>query len=122
MIVLVTGATAWADAEAIRAELAQLPPGSVVVHGDAPGADALAGAAARDLGLAVVMMRKNDADRRRYGRGAWKGLNERMLQQGVELVLAFHAELDDPERAHGTRHAVRLAEAQGIAVRVIRPG
>jgi hypothetical protein len=63
---------------------------------------------------------KNAVDVRPYGkRTAWKSLNERMLQQGVELVLAFHTELGDPTRAHGTRHAIRLAEQAGIPVRVI---
>jgi trimethylamine:corrinoid methyltransferase-like protein len=42
-----------------------------------------------------------------------------MLQQGVELVLAFHVELGDPARAHGTHHATQLAEQLGIPVRVI---
>jgi hypothetical protein len=105
------------------AELGRLPTGSIVIHGDAPGADTLAGQVARDLGLTVIRMAKNDADAQRHGRRtAWKGLNERMLQQGVELVLAFHSELAEPSRAHGTRHAIRLAEQQGILVRVIGGG
>jgi hypothetical protein len=63
---------------------------------------------------------KNPADVRPYGkRTAWKSLNERMLQQGGELVLAFHTALADPARAHGTRHVVRLAEQAGMPVRVI---
>jgi hypothetical protein len=120
MRVLVTGATAWRDIERIREELGRLPAGSIVIHGDAPGADALAGQVARNLGLTVIRMAKNDADAQRHGhRAAWKGLNERMLQQGVELVLAFHTELGDPSRAHGTRHAIRLAEQAAIPVRVI---
>jgi hypothetical protein len=41
--VIVAGAMAWTDAEAIRRELADLPLGTTVVHGDSPGADALAG-------------------------------------------------------------------------------
>jgi hypothetical protein len=120
MRVLVTRATTWSDGEAIRAELGRLPAGSVVIHGDAPGADALAGQVARELGLTAVRMVKNDANAQAYGRrAAWKGLNARMLQQGVELVLAFHTELGDPAQAHGTRHATQLVEQQGIPVRVI---
>jgi hypothetical protein len=119
MRVLIIGATAWTNAEAIRQELRRLPTDSVIIHGDAPGADALAGQIGRELGLTVVRMTKNSDDRRRYGRAAWKGLNERMLQQGVALVLAFHTELLDPSRAHGTRHAIQLAQGQGVLVRVI---
>jgi lactam utilization protein B len=70
MRVLVTGATAWRDAERIREELRRLPMGSIVIHGDAPGADALAGQVARELGLTVVRMAKNSADELRHGRRA----------------------------------------------------
>lgn len=119
MRVFVTGATAWADAESIRRQLSALPAGSVLIHGDAPGADALAGQIGHELGMVVIRMAKNAEDYRRFGRAAWKGLNERMLQQGVELVLAFHTELSDTTRAHGTRHAIQLALHQGIVVRVI---
>jgi hypothetical protein len=115
MRVIVAGATGWTDAEAIRRELAQLPPGTTVIHGDAPGADALAGAAAARLGLAVEPMAKSEQDYARYRRGAWKGLNERMVAAGAALVLAFHADLS---RSRGTRHLVALARAAGIEVRV----
>jgi hypothetical protein len=49
--VIVAGAAGWTEAEAIARELAKLPPSATVVHGDAPGADALAGAAAARLGM-----------------------------------------------------------------------
>jgi predicted RecB family endonuclease len=62
MRVLVTGATTWRDAERIREELRRLPAGSIVIHGDAPGADALARQVARELGLTVVRMVKNSAE------------------------------------------------------------
>jgi hypothetical protein len=119
MRILVTGATTWTDAERIRQELSALPAGSILIHGDAPGVDALAGQIGHELGMKVIRMAKNAEDYRRFGRAAWKGLNERMLQQGVELVLAFHTELGDTSRAHGTRHAIELAQHQGIEVRVI---
>ena len=47
MRVIVTGWTQWADEEAIRRELRKLPPGTVVIHGDCEGADAIAGRVAR---------------------------------------------------------------------------
>jgi hypothetical protein len=115
MRVIVAGATAWSDAEAIRRELVKLPAGAVVVHGDTPGADALGGQVAAELGLAVEPMAKNEADYAKYQRGAWKGLNERMLATGVVLVLAFHPA---PEDSQGTRHLVELARAAGIEARV----
>jgi hypothetical protein len=63
-----------------------LPAGSTVVHGDSPGADALVGEVAREIGLAVEAMRKTAEDYRRFRRAAWKGLNERMLDTGIDLV------------------------------------
>jgi hypothetical protein len=115
MRVIVAGAVAWADAEAIRRELAKLPPGSVVIHGDCPGADAIAGEIARELGLAVEAMAKNAADRARYKRGAWKGLNERMLATRAELVLVFHPAFD---ASKGSKHLAELAARVSVEVRV----
>lgn len=115
MRVIVSGAVAWADAAAIRRELAKLPPGSVVIHGDCPGADALAGEVARELGFAVEPMAKNAADRARYKRLAWKGLNERMLASGAELVLVFHPAFD---ASNGSKHMAEVAARAGVEVRV----
>jgi hypothetical protein len=67
------------------------------------------------LGLAVEPMAKNSADYARYRRGAWKGLNERMLAAGATLVLAFHPDL---EKSRGSKHLVELARAAGITVQV----
>ena len=115
MRVIGAGAAGWTDAEAIARELAKLPPGATVIHGDAPGADALAGAAAARLGFGVEPMAKNREDFVRYRRGAWRGLNERMLASGAVLVLAFHTNL---AKSRGTRHLVELARAAGVEVRV----
>lgn len=115
MRVVVAGAVAWVDVEAIRRELSKLPPGSVVVHGDCPGADALAGAVARELGFVVEPMAKNADDRVRYKRAAWKGLNERMLASGAELVLVFHPAFD---QSNGSKHMAQLAERASVEVRV----
>jgi hypothetical protein len=115
MRVIVAGAVAWADAEAIRRELSKLPPGSVVIHGDCEGADAIAGQVARELGFAVEAMAKTAEDYARYQRAAWKGLNERMLATGAELVLTFHP---DFESSNGSKHLANLARAASIEVRV----
>ena len=88
--IIVAGATAWKDSEAIRRELAKQPPGTVVIHGDAPGADALAGEIASELGLSVEPMAKCEQDYAKYKQGAWKGLNERMIASDVTTVFVFH--------------------------------
>ncbi len=115
MRVIVAGSTTWSDAEAIRRELSRLPAEAVVIHGDAPGADALAGQIATELGLAVEPMAKTREDYAKYRRGAWKGLNERMLASGAVLVLAFHSAI---ENSTGTKHLVEIARQADIAVRV----
>jgi hypothetical protein len=117
MRVLVTGSTTWTDAEAIRHELSALPAGTVVVHGDCPGVDALAGEVAAALGLTVECWEKNTDDYRKYCRAAWKGLNERMLASGVNLVFAFHPDWDVDGKARGTQHLLALARAAGIETR-----
>lgn len=116
-MVIVAGAVAWTDAAAIERELAGLPAGSIVIHGDCPGADALAGTIADRLGLAVLPMAKNSDDRRRHRRDAWKGLNERMLACGAERVLVFHPDID---ASRGSRHLAGLARAAGVEVQVFR--
>ena len=117
MRVIVTGSTLWADAGAIRRELTGVPAGSVVIHGDSAGVDALADEVARELGLVVEAFAKEPDDYRRYGRGAWKRLNERMLESGAELVLAFHPELNQPGKALGSNHLIGLARQRGVEVR-----
>lgn len=115
MRVIVAGAVAWADAEAIHRELSQLPPDSTVIHGDSPGADALAGEVAARLGHAVQAMAKNRQDYARYARAAWKGLNERMVANGAVMVLVFHPDI---EASRGSKHLAEVARAAGIEVRV----
>ncbi|MBL9107314.1 MAG: hypothetical protein JNL82_40870 [Myxococcales bacterium] len=115
MIVIVAGAVAWTDAAAIERELLKLPAGSVVIHGDSPGADALAGSVAARLGHIVVPMAKTADDARRYRRAAWKGLNVRMLARGAELVLVFHPDI---AASRGSKHIAELARAAGVVVEV----
>jgi hypothetical protein len=115
MLVIVAGAVAWTDAAAIERELARLPAGSTVIHGDSPGADALAGTIAARIGLVVRPMAKNSDDARRYRRGAWKGLNERMLACGAERVLVFHPDI---AASRGSKHLAALARAAGVEVLV----
>ncbi|WP_426103483.1 SLOG family protein [Massilia sp. TSP1-1-2] len=117
MRVLVTGSTTWTDAHALRRALSALPEGSTIATGDTPGIDALAIALAAELGLAAEPMKKNRADRKAYPADSWKGLNERMLATGIDLVLAFHAQYGQPGCARGTVHMVALATAAGIEAR-----
>ncbi len=114
MKVLVTGSTTWQNGDTIRDAL-DACAATVVIHGDCTGADALAGAEARKLGIEVHMMEKKKQDYEKYGRNAWMALNERMLECGVQLVLAFHPDI---QSSSGTKHMAELADAAGVPVNV----
>ena len=96
LLVLVTGARDWADAEPIRRELLLLPHDSILLHGNARGADRLAGAIAAELGLDV---RPRPANWERFGKAAGIIRNREMLAEGPDVILAFHPNL---EQAKGT--------------------
>jgi hypothetical protein len=115
MRVIVAGAVAWADRSSIHRELAGLGPGAEVIHGDSPGADKLGGEVAAELGHRVRAMAKNPQDRARYGRDAWKGLNERMVQERPERVLIFHPDI---EGSRGSKHLRDLCWDVGINVQI----
>jgi hypothetical protein len=69
------------------------------------------------LGLPVERFEKSWDDGWRHGRKeAWRGLNERMLRAGADLVLAFHPAA---ERSRGTGHLIELARRGSIEVRII---
>ena len=112
MRVIVCGGRAYADKEAITAELSMLPPGTVVVHGGAQGADAIAGEVAKALGLVVEA---HPADWRRWGRGAGPRRNAEMLSLGADLVLAFPG-------GSGTADMVRKTRAAEVPVRIVGIG
>jgi len=110
--VLVCGSRRWLDQGAIERELRKLPPGTVVIHGAAAGADNIAGYVAKDiLGFEV---RAYPADWAKYRRGAGPVRNRQMLREEhpdadgehIDKVLAFH---EDPELGKGTRDMVALA-------------
>lgn len=69
------------------------------------------------MGIKAEVIKKNGADRSAHPVDSWKGLNERMLATGIDLVLAFHPELGKPVCARGTPHMVELAAAEGIEAR-----
>jgi hypothetical protein len=114
MRVIVAGAVAWSDVDTILRELSKLPPRATIIHGDCDGVDALAGQIAAQLGFHVEPMAKCESDFASYGPLAWKGLNERMLAGGADLVLAFHPDI---ESSQGSGHLIELARAERIEVR-----
>lgn len=87
MKVLVCGSRGYNDAATIRHHLSQLPPGTIIIHGGAKGADTMAGDIAAELRFPVVTY---PAEWDVYGRSAGARRNQYMLDEGKpDMVLAF---------------------------------
>jgi hypothetical protein len=111
MRVLVCGSRGWEDHQAIRDSVERLPPGTVVVHGNARGADLIAAHYAGAMGFEV------EAHPVDWSRGRHAGLdrNIEMLDSGVDLVVAFQLNLSS-----GTQHTINEARRRGIALELHR--
>jgi hypothetical protein len=104
MRVLVCGDRHWVDRAAIKRELRKFPANTVIIEGEAKGADSLARDVALELGFKVLSF---PADWDKYHRAAGPIRNRQMLTEGKpDLVLAFHQDLT---RSKGTKNMVTLA-------------
>jgi hypothetical protein len=118
MKVLVCGSRHWTKRAPIERRLSMFGPGAVVIHGAHwEGADAIADAVARGLGLVV---RRYPAEWTRYGRSAGPRRNSRMLleehhppKDPIDFCLAF---AEDFSVSFGTSDMRRKAGAAGIRV------
>lgn len=114
MNVLVCGDRNWRDyaaCEAVAEALAYFNEPIEVIHGDARGADRLAGAACALRGFKVTAY---PAQWELYGRRAGPIRNQQMLTIGKPgTVIYFH---DDLEHSKGTGDMVRRARKADLAV------
>lgn len=102
--VLVCGDRNWKNAQEIEEILASFGAGTVVIEGMAPGADTMAGRAARRLGYELL---EYPARWGIYGRAAGPKRNQQMLDEGKpERVYAFH---NDIASSKGTRDMIARA-------------
>lgn len=109
--VLICGSRTWNKIDVIASVVEKLPSGSVVIQGDARGADTIAKACAELRGLEVMSF---PADWEKHGKSAGHRRNKEMLQKGEpNLVIAF---IDTLSPSVGTRNMIELAEAVGIQV------
>lgn len=99
--VAIIGSREYPDMERVRAYVATLPEGTVVLSGAAPGVDTVAAEAARARGLEVVEI---PALWRLYGKGAGPIRNSEIVEQ-AEKVIAFW-----DWRSPGTWDAIRKAQ------------
>lgn len=112
VVVMISGSRHWSDVEAIRAQIAQLPPGVLLIHGaSATGADAIADRIARQLGIAVERF---PAEWNRYGKRAALMRNQEMVDRADRLI-AFPA-----ADSRGTTDAIARARKKGIPVDIFR--
>jgi len=115
---LFCGSQGWARNDIISDRVQAVPPGALVIHGGARGADRIAGRLASDRGdLYVLPIRP-----------LWPGLGKRaglernsvmlsLLDPAVDWVEAFYW-ADEPWSTPGTADTVRKAHDQGIPLHV----
>lgn len=114
MKVLVCGDRNWTDVEKIRQRLKLLPAGSIIVEGEARGADSIARNVAIELDLEV---RKYPADWKKYGRAAGPIRNRSQFNnEEPELVIAFHSDIVNSK---GTLDMVTYAKSKGCEVEIV---
>jgi hypothetical protein len=109
MRLLITGGRKFADRGLVWSVLDRLHGEhhfSMLIHGDARGADRLAGEWAQERGIEVLAC---PADRKRHGRAAATKRNRQMLAENPDLVVAFPGDSD-------TRHMTLIAEDAGVKV------
>ena len=109
MRLLICGSRNWFDEAPIRAAIEALPPGSIVIHGNARGADSIADRVAITLRIHVKAYAAAWAT---HGRDAGPIRNQRMLDEGKpDRVLAFPL-----TGSKGTWDMVRRARQAGVPV------
>lgn len=112
MRVLFCGSRSWNDIEAVANIMQKLPKGTVIIHGDARGADTIADVVARELGFEVLKFPVTKDDWEKFGKGAGHRRNKQMLDEGgPNLVVAF---VDLLSTTNGTSGMIDLAETFGV--------
>jgi hypothetical protein len=110
MRLLVTGGRTYWDEEELYGTLDKVAEDhtvSVLIHGDAAGADTLAALWARDRGIPTIAV---PADWQRHGRRAGPIRNRLMLEQcSPDLVVAFPG-------GRGTNDMIKISRKAGIEV------
>lgn len=113
MNVLCCGSRGWTNGERIGARIAELPNGTVVIHGGARGADLRSASYALGRGLFTARVDCFSSHWTKYGNQAGFLRNAAMLDLNPDLVIAFS--LDTP----GTQNTIEEARRRGIEVEVV---
>ena len=111
MRLLITGSRKWKSRELIRDRLLLYPEGTIVVHGNAWGADQLAAIVAREVGQIPEPHPVSRDDWERLGLAAGSIRNQLMVDLGADWCEAF------PHRdSVGTFDCMKRARMAGIPV------
>jgi L-asparaginase II len=121
--VLVCGSRDFAFDAPIRRELMKLPPGTIILHGGARGADMIAGLIAKELGFEVRCYPVSSQMWAKFGRAAGVLRNSLMLKKEhpdangvpIDKALAFTRDLD---KSRGTKDMVGKLRKADIGVEV----
>lgn len=108
--VLLTISRTWTRWSQVRETLTTIHakwPDAVLVHGAHPKCDGIAAGMWRDMG---GQHEPWPAQWKRFGKGAGMIRNERMVQAGADLCVAFIR-----DGSAGASHCAAAAEAQGIS-------
>ena len=117
MRVLVCGDRNWTDEKTIEDFIKTLPKDTVIIEGEASGADTITRKVAEGYGLEVL---KFPAEWNKYGRAAGPIRNSKMIDEGKpNIVVAFHNNLS---KSKGTKNMIEQAIAWSIKVKVIMSG
>lgn len=114
MKILCCGDKNWDDITKIEDILRDYPNTTIIIHGNAKGADTLVATIAF---LRKISVESFPANWSQYGRAAGPIRNQLMLDEGKpDLVIAFHTNLDTSK---GTKDMIKRATKAGIPVRII---
>lgn len=115
MVILVCGDRDWNSWDVIRETLRGLGPNTIIVHGDARGADKMAGWMAKnEFGY---MVRPYPANWAHLGKTAGPVRNREMFdREQPELVICFH---NDLANSKGSKDMVEYARSKGCPVNVV---
>jgi hypothetical protein len=112
--VIVCGDRNWEDSGKILGRLTRLPSDTTIISGHCRGADKLGEASAKLLGLKLEVY---PAYWKEEGKAAGVLRNQRMLDTGADLVIAFHSNIN---RSVGTRDMLTRATKAGVPTELIR--
>jgi hypothetical protein len=119
MRVLITGSRKWTDQHIVANILGNYPASAVMVHGGAPGADSIV---EEGWGKRTTEVHRPDwtdggrYSRPAYDRGAGYKRNEKMINLGAEVCIAFCIRDAGGNMSNGTKHCSTKALEAGIPV------